>query len=377
MADVFTSPDSFTSPVGVSAPFLTGNFIPAIDIPQLIDARGLVVPWGGGLMARRFADLGEITAGPTQAEQIAEMAAAMISPSQIVNYNFEGLIGPAGPMGQPGPPGVGVSIPGQPGVSGTAITADMPITRGITFADAGAGKVTWSTGTLRYKGVDYTIAVEATGDTNEYIYWDKDSTPTSFLTTATLANVIGLDKWLMCYNDGGTPQLASQNKVLHGGYIKASTIDTVNLNALSITTAKINNLDVTTGKVAANAITKQAYTYTAADIAISGGDNTVQTVSFTTTGSDLLITASILVKLNSGATLGDLKVQLLRDANIIYDTGRVQLPGNAAGAAALFCCPMMTEAPSADTYSYTINVYEHSNIVNVANRFLRVVELKK
>lgn len=369
MADVFNAVGD-TSPVGVAAPFLTGNFIPAIDTPLLINAMGLVVPWGGGLMARRFADLGEIAAAPAQAEQIAEMAAAMISPSQIINYNFEGLIGPPGIMGPPGPPGIGVTVPGQPGVSGTAITADMPITRGITFADGGGGKVTWSTGTLRYKGVDYTIAAEGTGDTNEYIYWDKDSTPTSFLTTATLATVIGLDKWLMCYNDSGTPQLAHQNKIIHGGYIKASTIDTINLNALSITTAKINNLDVTTGKIAADATSA---VYTAYTDGAVGGPGIIQTASsvVVATGEKVIAEGSVADNINT-TTDNPITLKFYRDATEIYSSGLYKRARPAVAGFA-FNFVAYIDTPSAGTYDYKFD----SDRANHAKVFMKVTVVKK
>ena len=236
---------------------MQGAYWPGIDrITTMLDGYGEVLPLGGGSSLSRLAEYGlpaegrEVSTTETMVSQISGLGQSSIS------YNFEGLIGPIGPIGRPGPPGVGITsyTGGYIPVDDSALTSDVPFTTGITFSDNGAGRVTWTTGTLRYKGTDYVISPQPVGNTHKYIYWDLNSLNTQFITTDTLADVLGADKWAMCYNDGGTPYPSSAHKILHGGYIEASTIDTVHLNAAAVTTDKIQANAITTSKILAGNI---------------------------------------------------------------------------------------------------------------------------
>jgi hypothetical protein len=187
----------------------------------------------------------------------------------------------------------------------------VPFTNGITFSDNGAGRVAWTTGTLTYKGTNYTISAEATGDTNQFIYWDLNSANTTFKTSNTLADALGADKWAMCYNATGTPYPSSAYKILHGGYIEASTIDTVHLNALSITTAKINNLDVTNDKLATNAVSNPkilddstAY-YETASIT---GNHYFSGTGWETINSDIIVSGGGFIQVGGSGTFRDTAV---------------------------------------------------------------------
>ncbi len=102
----------------------------------------------------------------------------------------------------------------------------------------------WTSGVLTYKGSDYTIVAEVTGDANYYIYWDLNSSPTTFHTTNTLSTAIGADKWVMCYGDStnGAVYPATSNKIIHGGLIQAGTITADQILTGSITSDKILNI---------------------------------------------------------------------------------------------------------------------------------------
>lgn len=261
MADLFLSPGD-NSNLGVPVPFLQGAYWPGIDrMNTMLDGYGETLPLGGGSSLSRVSAYGLPAEGDigaafnTMVSQISGISQSSIT------YNFEGLLGPQGGPGPPGPPGIGITnyIGGTIPVDTQAVTSDVPFTNGIDFSDNGGGTIAWTSGILRYKGVDHVISAEATGDTNAYIYWDLNSANTTFKTTATLADTLGADRWAMCYNDAGTPYPSSAYKILHGGYIEASTIDTVHLNALAITTAKI-----AAGAVTATEI--EALTITAAEI---------------------------------------------------------------------------------------------------------------
>jgi len=111
-------------------------------------------------------------------------------------------------------------------------TMDIPITHNLLWSGNDIDTVSWSRsdldsggGTpilLTYKGITYEITADNT--TNKYIYWDKNDNNNTFKSTGTLANTIGADKWLMCYNDGGKEYPAWGRPVIHGGLIQASTV---------------------------------------------------------------------------------------------------------------------------------------------------------
>lgn len=144
-----------------------------------------------------------------------------------------------------------------------------------TVPYVGATTTSWSTGTVNYGGTAYTITTDSSD--SEFIYWDKDSSPTTFLSADIIATTLGTNKWVMCYNDAGTAYPAHQNKIVHGGLIQASTITAdgaqiadatitaATIGALAVETAKINNLAVGTIKIANDATSIYETASTAAE----------------------------------------------------------------------------------------------------------------
>ena len=141
-------------------------------------------------------------------------------------------------------------------------TVDVPMVTNLTINNntPSAGKIAWAADDgsnpilLTYKGVTYEIA--ANNSNSIYIYWDLNSSPTTFLNTSTLATAIGDDKWVMAINNSGTHSKAFQNKILHGGLIQAATITAAfgQIAALTVDTAEIANLAVDTLKIAGLAV---------------------------------------------------------------------------------------------------------------------------
>jgi hypothetical protein len=256
-------------------PQLTGEFIPAIDKWDFANTLGVVIPWGGGRSIREsmLANTADLFAGGTQeSQQLQQMSALMNSvlPQGIVNHNyyFEGLVGPQGIPGPPGPAAIGggwipsMSLDVVNRWGSGDISVDIPLTNGIVFTGA-SNKVTWTAGTLQYKGETYNITAEDTGDTNKWIYWDLNNSPTTFKTTNTIGDTLGNDKWLMCYNDtdNSTAYPAYGKPLMHAGLLQAGTItaalgqignlavDTAQIANLAVETAKIDNLATETGKI--------------------------------------------------------------------------------------------------------------------------------
>ena len=87
MADVFSANESGGS-AGVPASYVSGDYISGIDT-QMIDGRGIVVPWGGGQLVRRFTSLDTVLQTSQKAEPIL-----MTPTGDIVNPQLETLLSP-------------------------------------------------------------------------------------------------------------------------------------------------------------------------------------------------------------------------------------------------------------------------------------------
>ncbi len=116
-----------------------------------------------------------------------------------------------------------------------------------------AGYVSWVAGTLTYKGVVYNIS--ASNSNNYIIYWDKNSSSTTFLKTNVLANAVGVDKWIVCYNDTGTAYPALAGKPIPGQLLVDTSVITEKLANLAVTAAKIATGTITSNEIAALSIT--------------------------------------------------------------------------------------------------------------------------
>ncbi len=349
MAEIF-DPINPRSGVAVGGPLLTGAYYPAIDRANMGGLRE-TIPWGGGSLTNQIlSPVGVDSQTGTTEQRSLDIALALLAMPRgdIINYNFEGLVGAMGPPGPPGPPGIsvagipggpgapgGVGPPGAPGASGDEITADIPLTNGIVFT-AGANKVTWSTGTLRYKGVNYTIAVEATGDTNKWIYWDKNTTPTQFITTNTVGDMLGNDRFIMCYNDtaNSVAYPALGIPLLNGGLIQANTILASQIAAGVITATEILANTITyselrqvsgteavgTDAVRDDAVTTSITETTAGPIGLATHPSwtTAESAGFTSIGR--IVTVAVSFDLDSTAGGGtDIFMELLRGTVVIED----------------------------------------------------------
>jgi len=105
MAEFF-SPSGESSDVAISAPTLSGIFVPGIDNPNMADGLGIVVPWGSGRTVRKYGDYGPTSAGSSNDTQLRDLSSVGFSAGAGVTYNLEGLLGPQGIQGPPGRDGI-------------------------------------------------------------------------------------------------------------------------------------------------------------------------------------------------------------------------------------------------------------------------------
>jgi hypothetical protein len=169
MADIFTIDPA--TPAGVAAPILSGGYYPSIDRP-MINGMGLIVPWGGGSIQRELTSSAEKVTQSfgtpiTQESQMFDMLTALMPTGDIINYNFEGLVGPMGPMGPPGP--MGISAPPLSGLASLDIPSRV-LSDGLT---PGTPADLTATAGIQYILLEWTANTEP--DMDRYEVWRHTS----------------------------------------------------------------------------------------------------------------------------------------------------------------------------------------------------------
>ncbi len=371
MADVLTLPGQMTNG-GVPAPYLQGTIFPARD------RLGGRIALGMGQMTRRFADIlsgeGGVALNEAQLQALFTALAQGAANQQVVNYNFEGLVGPPGPPGKtmvqylPPIPGIGqVGRYGTDGADGAdgadGIDAfdniDIPIPYegwegAFTNNSPGAGSVAWTAFKVKYKGTEYTVAAGNTA--NAYLYWDA-ATPTVLSSTGTKSGTMGVGKFFTGWNNAGTFYPTNFQKLITAGHASFTTLSALGLTVyeadienLVVTTAKIANLNVTNGKIADGAVSADKSARTAGGT----GGGTVQTVSgFVSAGGVTMVKGD--VQLRGDTIYADIAhVSVKRGSTTVWGPTDTLIHNNSG--------PWVTvdwdfwESPGAGTYTYTIYV---------------------
>jgi len=270
MADVFLNKLS-DGVQSVPAPYLTATLIPSADRAVDVNSLGLRVPLGFGTTTRRFLpeDM-PATEGPSQAAEVARIVQSVTqqaSYADSIRFDVQGIVGPIGPQGPPGPPGIGIvggvglGTKGDTGAAGEDAfdNIDIPIPYdgwegAFTDNSPGAGSVAWTSFKIKYQGTEYTISASNTSD--EYLYWDHNSTPTSLQSTATRSNAVGVGKFPVGWNNSGTFNPSNFMKLITAGFLSVAdlsalniTVGTADIDNLAVTTLKINDTDVTGDKL--------------------------------------------------------------------------------------------------------------------------------
>ena len=134
------------------------------------------------------------------------------------------------------------------------LTLKHHILDGFSFTDNSptAGNVAWSACHVVYQGTDYTIT---DGNTDlKYIWWDYDTTPTTFKTSNTKPTMTD-DDCLICINDGGVHRLViGQGRIQHGAFILGNSIGSGEMGAGSVTETVLASSAVTGTKISTGAI---------------------------------------------------------------------------------------------------------------------------
>lgn len=126
----------------------------------------------------------------------------------------------------------------------------------FTDNDDAAGKVSWTSFKLKYKGTAYTVAADSAGSANAYFYWDI-SAPTVITTTATKSATIGVGKFFVGWNNAGTFSPTNFQKIITAGHVSVTslaalgiTVVNADIGNLAVKAANIDNLAVTNAQIA-------------------------------------------------------------------------------------------------------------------------------
>lgn len=250
MADVLTLPGYGTNS-GVPAPYLQGLIFPSGQ------ALGGQIALGMGRMTRRFSDIvsteGGTTISESQLQSLLTAVAQGAASQQIVNYNFDGMVGPPGPPGEtivqylPPVNGIGsVGRYGEDGEDGEDAFADIdipiPYTGTATKWEScftnnspGAGSVAWTSFYVKYKGQVYTVS--ASNTSNGWLYWDAAS-PTAISTSATQPS-IAAGQFLVGRNNSGTFEPSMFQKLITSGFISVAQLSAIVADLGTITAGTI------------------------------------------------------------------------------------------------------------------------------------------
>jgi photosystem II stability/assembly factor-like uncharacterized protein len=168
MSQLFSNSGQFED-LGVSAPTLQNQFIPAIDKAEFVDGFRIVVPLGGGKTQRNFLEYGLSAEVSSQETQINDLSSLSLTPA---SYSFEGLVGPQGPIGPKGDPGkviVQQILFPFTGMVGLDDTLEQIEGLGETIANAGVGdKIIYVSSVTEHGGESAWGEKQPAGDTNYY-----------------------------------------------------------------------------------------------------------------------------------------------------------------------------------------------------------------
>ena len=198
----------------------------------------------------------------------------------------------------------------------------------LTNDSPSARYIAWSACTMTYNGTQQSISGGYTDE--KYIYWDFDTTPTVFRTSATKPSLTASD-CLIAINDTGTARQVLGATLIHGNSIMTGSIYADEIATNAVTAAKIAVDAVTAGKIMAGEI--QGYhikggTITGELIAsetilganIVGGTITANEVNVASLKAAILTVGCITA---ASGYIAELAVGTLNIANTAIITGKI------------------------------------------------------
>ena len=151
--------------------------------------------------------------------------------------------------------------------------------------------------------------------------------------------------------------------------ITGSNISTYIANA-AINNAQMGNASVNTLQLAGQAVTIPTSSYESAQYNLDATARNIRTVSYTSSGSPVVITATALFEIISG-NFDWIRIRILRGTYPIFDTG------NIAGITDWWAF-QIRDVPAAGPVTYNLEVRcDQNNVLRVFNRSITALEVKR
>jgi len=145
-------------------------------------------------------------------------------------------------------------------ITGCSFSNDTPTTNDVT----------WTAGTITYKGSDY--AISGTNTSDRYLWWEFGE---SSFTTSDNNPSLDFDDVMIGINIEGTFITSFRSTKMHGGQIVTDSITAIQIAAGAITADQIDANAVTADKILANAITTSKLglnAYSGSNPTVNGGE---------------------------------------------------------------------------------------------------------
>lgn len=155
----------------------------------------------------------------------------------------------------------------------------------------------------------------------------------------------------------------------NGTFALGNSTTNISFNNTQMT---LNGNVVATANVNPNAITLNTSSYTAGTQTLGIGFNTVQTVSYTSSGSSVLIVASCML-INSTASNQTANVRITRNGTVVYGPSTVTVVPNSN---AVFCSTY-SDVPSSGAVTYNLDIQWSINGQQAAYATLSALETKR
>jgi hypothetical protein len=142
----------------------------------------------------------------------------------------------------------------------------------------------------------------------------------------------------------------------------------------AVSTAKIADLAVGTLKIADQAVTIPVSVYTAGSTTFNASEQTIQSVTITSTGAPVEILACCSYKRTSGSGLNINDFFIYRGTTLIYKVDNVE-----GGITGLIANIAISDTPGAGTHTYYFKgaIESGGTTVTCASRYMRLLETKK
>ena len=149
-------------------------------------------------------------------------------------------------------------------IAETTLTADIPLPSGIVYSSeldlnpsvftlnpSNLYVVSWSSGTIQYKGVTYNISGGETTELRKFVFWDPNFLNTEFQTTDILDEILVAKAWVMAVVDNGIVFPTFGVRSLHAGVLRADTVLAEHISVDSLAAINADLGTITAGNISA------------------------------------------------------------------------------------------------------------------------------